>query len=89
MSSQIEKVIAIPNWSLDSTPVQRQQTMWFVYAVAVGFFLGFIGGELSALTPANSPYQLLAVMINLVSSAPIPLGLGIAILRGTTPPGIA
>jgi hypothetical protein len=61
--------------------VQRQQAKWFVYALAVGLALGVIVKALPAVTPADSPFQLLSATRGTFAFAFIPLGLGIAILR--------
>ena len=61
--------------------VQRQQTKWFVYAVAVGLSLGVMVAALPAVTPVDSPFQLLSATSGPLVFAFIPLGLGIAILR--------
>ena len=61
--------------------VQRQQTKWFVYAFAVGMFLGAISTALLVEVPTDSPYQLLNGTTTLLFFVFIPLGLGIAILR--------
>ncbi|TMB91641.1 MAG: hypothetical protein E6J44_01165 [Chloroflexi bacterium] len=61
--------------------VQRQQTKWFIYAFAVGMFLGAISTALLVEVPADSPYQLLNGTTTLLFFVFIPLGLGIAILR--------
>jgi hypothetical protein len=61
--------------------VQRQQTKWFVYIIAIGICLGVLVPVLPATVPADSPYQLLSTTITLVAFALIPLGVGIAILR--------
>ena len=61
--------------------VQRQQTKWFVYAVAVGLSLGVIVAALPALMPVDSPFQLLSATSGPLALVFIPLGLGIAILR--------
>lgn len=61
--------------------VHRQQTKWFVYAVAVGLCLGVIIAALPAVTSADSPFQLLSATSGPLALAFIPLGLGVAILR--------
>ncbi len=61
--------------------VQRQQTKWLVYLGAVGISLYVICSAFSAVMPADSPYQLLSTIINVLSLAFIPFGVGIAILR--------
>ncbi|HEY6406194.1 MAG TPA: hypothetical protein VIY29_01880 [Ktedonobacteraceae bacterium] len=61
--------------------VQRQQTKWFVYAAAIGIFLGVLSTGLPGVVPADSPYQLLFPITALLTLAFIPLGVGFAILR--------
>jgi hypothetical protein len=61
--------------------VQRQQTKWFVYALAAGLALGVIMAALPAVTPVDSPFQLLSATSGPLVLAFIPLGLGVAILR--------
>jgi hypothetical protein len=60
---------------------QRQQTKWFVYALAVGLALGVIVAAIPAVTPVDSPFQLLGATSGPLALAFIPLGLGVAILR--------
>jgi hypothetical protein len=60
---------------------QRQQTKWFVYALAAGLALGVIVAALPAVTPVDSPFQLLSAISGPLALAFIPLGLGVAILR--------
>jgi uncharacterized membrane protein YidH (DUF202 family) len=61
--------------------VQRQQTKWFVYALAAGLCLGVMVAALPAVTPVNSPFPLLSATSGPLALAFIPFGLGIAILR--------
>ncbi len=61
--------------------VQRQQTKWFVYALAIGLAVGVIVAALPAVTPVDSPFQLLGATSGPLALAFIPLGLGVAILR--------
>jgi hypothetical protein len=62
--------------------MQRQQAKWFVFAVAVNFFLGFgISTVLLEVAPADSPYQLLSATASALFGALVPLSIGIAILR--------
>ncbi|HEY6540683.1 MAG TPA: hypothetical protein VIZ18_07085 [Ktedonobacteraceae bacterium] len=61
--------------------VQRQQVKWFVYAVASGLALGVIVAALPAVTPFDSPFQLVSAPSGPLALAFIPLGLGVAILR--------
>jgi hypothetical protein len=66
------------------TPLQRQQTKWTVFGVAVVFLIEVtytvIGSVVPGLSAPDSPYQLLANFTSLAFVA-IPLTLGIAILR--------
>ncbi|HEX6109067.1 MAG TPA: hypothetical protein VFZ02_06590 [Ktedonobacteraceae bacterium] len=61
--------------------VERQQTKWFVYAAAIGIFLGVLSTGLPGVVPTDSPYQLLFSITALLSLAIIPLAVGFAILR--------
>ncbi len=65
--------------------VQRQQTKWFVFAFAVTFTLYILvialPGVIPALAAPGSWYQFFDVGIAPIIFFPIPLGIGIAILR--------
>jgi signal transduction histidine kinase len=66
--------------------VQRQQTKWFVYACLIGLFLhillGVLPGVVPVLSAPDSWYQLFnAGIAPVIIFLPIPLGIGIAILR--------
>jgi hypothetical protein len=66
------------------TPLQRQQTKWVVFGVAVAFLIEatytVIGSVVPGLSAPDSPYQLLSNFTGLAFVA-IPLTVGIAILR--------
>jgi hypothetical protein len=66
------------------TPLQRQQTKWVVFGVAVAFLIEVtytvIGSVVPGLSAPDSPYQLLGNFTGLAFVA-IPLTVGIAILR--------
>lgn len=69
-----------------SSPLQRQQTKWFVLALAIfaiSTILTFLLPTQAArlLTPAASVQTDLATMVNTLGSVFIPLAVGIAILR--------
>jgi hypothetical protein len=61
--------------------VQRQQTKWFVYALAISIFQGIIITALLEVVPADSPYQLLNETVSVLLGALLPLSIGFAILR--------
>ncbi len=67
------------------TPAQRQQTKWVVFGVATGISLALLGGISEALVPglnaADSPMHLLDGLITSFLFLPLPLTIGIAILR--------
>ncbi len=66
------------------TPLQRQQTKWVVFGVAVAGLIEatytVIGSVVPGLSAPDSPYQLLGSFTS-VAFVAIPLTLGIAILR--------
>ncbi len=67
------------------TPVQRQQTKWVIFGVAVGVFINaltnLIQVALPELNAPDSPYLLLSGLFTALLFLPIPLTIGIAILR--------
>jgi signal transduction histidine kinase len=67
------------------TPLQRQQTKWLVFGVAVGLVtvvLSIVAGSLvPGLNTPDSPYQLLNSFFIDVFRVTIPLSVGIALLR--------
>jgi hypothetical protein len=65
-----------------STPVQRQQTKWVVFATAVTILvgLGLIGPAL-LLPSLSPPYILLAETVSTLFAPIIPISVGMAILR--------
>ncbi len=67
------------------TPVQRQQTKWVVFGVAMGVTIallaGIIGDAVPGLSAADSPYHLLDGLFTAFLFLPLPLTIGVAILR--------
>ncbi|HEV8192631.1 MAG TPA: hypothetical protein VGP82_14290 [Ktedonobacterales bacterium] len=67
------------------TPVQRQQTKWVVFGVAAGVTVVALYAVIAALVPglaaADSPYRLLEGLVTAFLFVPLPLTLGVAILR--------
>lgn len=70
-----------------STPLQRQQTKWVVFGLALVFALGFVPYQLTLLVPSlNQPESLYPLLFNPDAGGNplgllLPLSLGIAILR--------
>jgi hypothetical protein len=67
------------------TLVQRQQTKWVVFGVATGVLINMVGNAITLVIPElgqpDSPYQLLAGFFTALLFLPIPLSIGVAILR--------
>ncbi len=67
------------------TPVQRQQTKWVVFGVASGVLINALTNIIQAAVPGfnapDAPYQLLGGLFTALLFLPIPLSIGIAILR--------
>ncbi|HEU5200123.1 MAG TPA: hypothetical protein VFU32_10820 [Ktedonobacterales bacterium] len=67
------------------TPVQRQQTKWVVFGVASGVLINTLSSVIQVVVPGfnapDAPYQLLSGLFTAFLFLPIPLSIGIAILR--------
>ncbi len=67
------------------TPLQRQQTKWVVFGIATGVLMSTLSNIIGAVVPGlsapDSPYQLLSGLFTALLFIPIPLSIGIAILR--------
>jgi hypothetical protein len=67
------------------TPVQRQQTKWVVFGVASGVLIDTLSSVIQIVVPGfnapDAPYQLLSGLFTALLFLPIPLSIGIAILR--------
>jgi len=63
------------------TPLQRQQTKWLVFGVAVGGVMVGLDWVMQAVVPADSPYQLLNVVAIGLEWMAIILALGVAIMQ--------
>jgi hypothetical protein len=67
------------------TPVQRQQTKWVVFGVVAGVMIDALSNLIQVAVPGfnapDSPYQLLGGLFTALLFLPIPLSIGIAILR--------
>jgi hypothetical protein len=67
------------------TPVQRQQTKWVVFGVATGVLIQVLSGIIQIVIPEvnapDAPFQLLGGLFTALLFLPIPLSVGIAILR--------
>ena len=78
-------VTQIYRYSRIYTPRERQQTKWVVYGLAVGITLNIAQSLIPVIWPeVNTPgsfYRLTAILWLAAFWAPIPLGVGIAILR--------
>lgn len=76
--------VQIYRYRLVYTPLQRQQSKWVVFGVAIAFLIEVtytvIGSVVPGLNTPDSPYQLLGNFTGLAFVA-IPLTVGIAILR--------
>ena len=77
--------ILIYRYLLVFTPVQRQQTKWVVFGVAAGVLIDALSNVIQIVVPGfnapDAPYQLLSGLFTALLFLPIPLSIGIAILR--------
>jgi hypothetical protein len=64
-----------------SDAVGRQQTKWFVFGVAITLLSALTLQSLRGVLPLDSPYRLLGSALGSLVFVPIPLAIGIAILR--------
>ena len=67
------------------TPTQRQQTKWLVFGASMGLMIEILSIIIGSLVPGldapDSPYQLLNGLLSDALFVPIPLAVGVAILR--------
>lgn len=59
----------------------RQQTKWFVFGVSIAFLSALISRGIGGVFPLDSPYQLLEKTLGVLIYFPIPLAIGVSILR--------
>jgi hypothetical protein len=64
-----------------SDAVGRQQTKWFVFGVAITLLSALTLQSLRGVLPLDSPYRLLGSALGSLVFVPIPLAIGIAVLR--------
>ncbi|HLW01549.1 MAG TPA: hypothetical protein VKT82_23030 [Ktedonobacterales bacterium] len=67
------------------TPAERQQTKWVIFGVAIGVLIEALSFLITLVIPElgapDAPYQLLSGSFTALLFLPIPLSIGVAILR--------
>ncbi len=81
-----EAIIQVYRYAWRYTPVQRQQTKWVVGPLAFVSLPLYIGYTVApvfwpSLNASGSAYRLADIAVLMLTTTPIPLGVGVAILR--------